>query len=102
MSCEIDKREGRICIRGEMTIYDAVALKGALLAALADEPSVRLDLADVTEIDTTGLQLLLLSEKACAARTASFQIENPSNAVSELFDLLGRPGWAAPKDAACQ
>ena len=102
MSCEVDKREGRIHVRGEMTIYDAVALKGGLFGALAGEPAGSLDLSEVTEIDTTGLQILLMSERACTARSAAFCIENPSSAVRELLDLLGRTGWGGTEGAACQ
>jgi anti-anti-sigma factor len=102
MSCEVDKREGRIHVRGEMTIYDAAALKVGLFDALADEPAGRLDLSEVTEIDTTGLQILLMSEKRCAARAAPFCIENPSSAVREVLDLLGRTGWTRTEGEACQ
>ena len=52
---------------GEMTIYRAAELRGLLLNALAGEGPLELDLADVTEMDTSGVQLLLAARKFAAA-----------------------------------
>jgi anti-sigma B factor antagonist len=89
MTCEIEKRDGRLHIRGEMTIYGAAALKDDLFAALeAELDGCALDLAGVSEFDTTGLQVLLMVRKACLLRGASFALANPSSAVRETLDLL--------------
>lgn len=72
-------------IDGEMTIYRAVELKASLLA----EPQpLRLDLGGVSEIDTTGLQLLLAAQAAAARRGASLQIVQASTELRTLLDLL--------------
>ena len=89
MTCEIEKRDGRIHIRGEMTIYGAAALKDDLFAVLEAEPEgCAIDLAAVSEFDTTGLQLLLLARKVCLSRGGFFGLANPSTAVRETLDLL--------------
>ena len=89
MTCEIEKRDGRIYIRGEMTIYGAAALKDDLFGALEAEPEgCALDLAGVSEFDTTGLQVLLMARKICLSRGGSFSLANPSIAVRETLDLL--------------
>jgi len=89
VGCEVERRGRSIHIGGEMTIYAAADLKERLLAALAEEaPACVLDLSQVTEIDTVGLQILLLVERACATRRLPFEVADPSEAVSELLGLL--------------
>jgi len=56
---QIESRSGTISVAGDMTVYAASGLKTALLAEVAAGNN-RLDLAQVQEFDTSGLQLLLL------------------------------------------
>jgi anti-anti-sigma factor len=89
MSCEVEERDGGVGIRGEMTIYGAAALKESLFAALAAQTDgCILDLADVSELDTTGLQILLMAERACTARGMPFALRNPSAIVRDTLALL--------------
>ncbi len=89
MTCEIEKRDGQLHIRGEMTIYGAAALKDDLFAAIEGEVAgCALDLNGVSEFDTTGLQVLLMARKVCLSRGGSFSLVNPSPAVRETLDLL--------------
>ena len=53
----------RLALRDDMTIYQAQAQKEQLLAALAATPHLELDLSGVGEMDTAGLQLLLLLKR---------------------------------------
>lgn len=71
-------------IEGELTIYRAAELKPVLLEAAAGEaPAV--DLSQVTEFDSAGLQLLLV-----AARQAQGQLRllAPSAPVREVLAML--------------
>jgi anti-sigma B factor antagonist len=89
MTCEVDKRDGRVHIRGEMTIYGAAALKDELFAAFAPvSDACSVDLAGVSELDTTGIQILIMAQRACAARGAPFSLANPSDVVREALELL--------------
>jgi anti-sigma B factor antagonist len=89
MTCEIEKRDGQVHIRGEMTIYGAAALKDDLFSILEDQlDGCALDLAGVSEFDTTGLQILLMARNVCLSRGGSFSLANPSTAVQETLDLL--------------
>jgi anti-anti-sigma factor len=88
MTCEVEVRGDFVQIRGEMTIYNAAAVKDELLAALGDPAGCRIDLAAVSEFDTTGLQLLLMAQRACVARGAPFSLMNPSATVREALELL--------------
>lgn len=88
MTCEVEKLGDRVQIRGEMTIYDAALLKEKLFAALEGQPDVCLDLSAVSELDTTGVQLLLLARHRSTARGAKFSVARPSDAVNEALGLL--------------
>jgi anti-anti-sigma regulatory factor len=50
-------------VEGELTIFRAAELMPVLLAS---PPHTRIDLSGVTEIDTAGLQLLMLARQAAA------------------------------------
>lgn len=72
-------------IEGELTIFRAMELKPVLLA----EPLPQeIDLAGVTEIDTAGVQLLLLAKKMALAQQRELHLVGHSPAVMEVFELL--------------
>jgi anti-sigma B factor antagonist len=61
---QIESRSGRVSVAGDMTVYCASELKPALLLeAAAGHNSLELDLSQVQEFDTAGLQLLLLNRE---------------------------------------
>ena len=72
-------------IEGEISIYRAAELKQALLS----EPApTEVDLSGVTEIDTVGVQLLMLAKKTAQAHQRELRLVAHSAAVSEVFELL--------------
>lgn len=80
-------------IRGEMTIYRAVELKRILLAPLQEGIVLEANLADVTEIDTTGLQLLMLAKKIAQERGGELRLVEHSAAVIDVLALLNLADW---------
>jgi anti-sigma B factor antagonist len=75
-------------VEGELTVYRAAELKAALVrAARADAPLI--DLAGVTEIDTAGVQLLLLARHVAAARGVPLRLAAASEPVRETMTFLG-------------
>jgi anti-anti-sigma factor len=89
MGCEIEQLGGQIRVAGEMTIYAAADLKATLSAAIvAEAPACVFDLSQVTELDTCGLQFLLMAKTACAARGIEFGLIDASDVVRETFGLL--------------
>lgn len=77
-----------IALDGELTIYRAAELKPLLLAALPGTGPILLDLAEVTEVDTAGVQLLLLMRREALAAGRTLHLLHPSMAVAEALDLL--------------
>jgi len=78
-------------VEGEMTIYRAAELKQqmqALFDGAAKAPAA-IDLSGVTEIDCSGVQLLALAQRAARAAGRELQLDKPSPAVQEVFELLG-------------
>jgi len=89
MSCEVKKTKGLIRVRGEMTIYAAATVAEELRAAVAAQSGdCRIDLSEVSEMDTTGLQILLMAKRACAAADKPLTFVKPSAVVSESLSLL--------------
>ena len=75
-------------IAGECNIYRADELKQALLAALVDTPALDIDLSGVTEIDTVGIQLLMLAKKTAQTNQCTVRLIAHSAAVTEAFELV--------------
>lgn len=75
-------------IEGDMTIYRAAELKQALLDALNGATSLEVDLHGVTEIDSAGIQLLMLTKATGQANACEVRLLNHSPAVLEVFELL--------------
>lgn len=86
-----------LTLDGEMTIYRALELKELLLEAIQDGAGLELDLSNVTELDTAGVQLLMAARKSAP----SFRIVAMSEAVAEVFATfdLGALCGAPPNNA---
>lgn len=82
-------------IEGEMTIYRAVELKHALMDPLRNGGILEADLSGVTEIDTTGLQLLMLAKKTAQERGGELRLVGHSAAVIDVLELLDVADWFA-------
>jgi len=88
----------RFAIEGDCNIYRAAELKAELLQALQAGATLELDLSDVSELDTAGVQLLLLAEREARARGGALRLVAASPAADEvlaLFDLRSLFGAAA-------
>lgn len=79
---------GTLRIEGEMTIYRAAELAAQLLASLGSDGCLRLDLAEVSEVDSAGLQLLVATQHAAMARGGHVQLVAASPAVGDMLALL--------------
>lgn len=78
----------RIAIDGELTIYRAADLKTTVLEALRKARVLEVDLAGVTELDTAGLQVLMLAKNAAAADGRELRLLNHSPAVVDVVEML--------------
>jgi anti-sigma B factor antagonist len=72
-------------IEGELTIFRAMELKPLMLST---PPLDEIDLSAVTELDTAGLQLLMLAKKTALAENRPLRLFGHSPAVLDVFELL--------------
>lgn len=90
MAVTVERAEGDLCrvaVEGEMTIYSAQNLKVDLLELLARCGILELDLSGVSEIDSAGLQLLIMVKTAALAQGRVLNIVGHSQVVLEVLDL---------------
>ncbi len=80
-------REARLVIEADLTIYHAAANKAALIEALAGAEHLEVDLSKVAEIDTAGLQLLILAKREAAAAGKRVVFAGHATAVRQAIDF---------------
>ncbi|NMG04379.1 STAS domain-containing protein [Azoarcus taiwanensis] len=90
---ELKNESGRLCPEGELTIYSAAECKDALLAALEESDGLEIDLGSVTEIDTAGVQLLILLKSEAKRAGKTLTLSRHSAAVIDLTELFNLAGW---------
>jgi len=73
----------------DMTVYNAAAQKEQLLEELRNNADPgRVDLKQVAEIDTAGVQLLLLAKRCATERGHELRLVRHSAAVVDVLQLL--------------
>lgn len=88
------QRAGAILrIDGELNIYRAAELKPVLLAPLADGNVLEVDLSGVTDLDTAGVQLLMLAKKTAQALSGELRLVAHSPIVVDVLELLNLSSW---------
>lgn len=79
---------GELRVDGEMTIYRANEVAHTLFAAVrAHNGDVNLDLSEVTEFDTAGLQLVLMARRLAEANGHRLDLVQPSECVVDVLKL---------------
>ncbi|MCQ9379127.1 lipid asymmetry maintenance protein MlaB [Methyloversatilis sp. XJ19-49] len=75
-------------VAGELTIFGAADAYGILTRALSEERDLRINLAQVTEVDSSGVQVLLAAKRAAEAHGHGFELVAHSAAMLEVMELL--------------
>jgi anti-anti-sigma factor len=75
-----------------MTIYQAPAQKEQLLAALQGSECLELDLAAVPDMDSAGLQLLILLKREVQQQGKQLTIVGHSAKVQQVLDFCNLAG----------
>jgi len=76
-----------------MTIYTAADVKQRLLAPFADCQQIDVDLSQVSEIDSAGLQLMLLAKREAVAQGKDIRFVAHSPAVLDVLELCQLTGY---------
>jgi len=83
----------RLALGQELTIYHAMELKQQLIEALDKADALELDLAQVTEMDTAGLQLLMLAKREAGRLDKQLAIVAHSPVVRQTLDFCNLAGF---------
>lgn len=87
----IDRRDGGVVLSlaGELDLYNAEEVRGALLEARADEPRVLVvDLEEVRFIDSTALGVLIEARSRMADRSG-FRLAAPGLETRRALEVSG-------------
>lgn len=76
-------------IQGELTVFTAHELKTALLSAMPSTGTLQLDLAEVSEFDGAGLQLLLAAGNEAKVRGGQLALAHATEKVDAVLRLTG-------------
>lgn len=76
----------RVVVQGSLTIYDATADKQTLLQALDDATELEVDLSSVAEMDTAGLQVLILVKRESLTAGKPLRVTGHSEASLDVLD----------------
>jgi anti-anti-sigma factor len=80
-------------VDGEMTIYSAAEYKLRLLEQFAQCNELELDLSGVEDMDSAGLQILLMLKHEAETTGRQLRLINHSQAVFEILELLNMQGY---------
>ncbi|MEW6692503.1 MAG: STAS domain-containing protein [Pseudomonadota bacterium] len=83
--------DSSIRLDGEVTIYQAAALRESLMEQFALLPAIELDLSAVAEMDTAGLQLVLAAKAEALHANKPFRVSAISDSVRDLLALYAIP-----------
>lgn len=94
MGIEVSTEKG-VCharVAGEMTIYTSGEYWEILIEQCSTRQRMELDLAQVTEMDAAGLQLLVALNKHYSAAECGLRLHNLSETVQEVMELTQLTG----------
>lgn len=77
----------RLVIDGALLIYDAEEIKRQLIDALHAVRWLELDLSRISEMDTAGMQLLMLAKQESLRQDKTLRIVAHSPAVQEVIEF---------------
>jgi anti-anti-sigma regulatory factor len=103
MAITIDTCAGGRCkaaIEGNMTIYEVAADKPVLLSALAKAKVFDLDLSSLHELDTAGLQLLILLKRESLLGGTAMRVIGHSPASLDVLNTYNMTAYFTDPPAA--
>ncbi|MEI6415228.1 MAG: STAS domain-containing protein [Pseudomonadota bacterium] len=83
----------RLTVETDMTVHHAANLKPILLESLAKTEDLELDLSQVGDMDTAGLQLLILLKREAQREGKSLRLAHHHPVVRELVEFLNMAAY---------
>lgn len=87
----ISKQAGvvRVQLHGELTIYQAQQQYAELLELLAQHPILQLDLSQISDIDSSGVQILLQLVREAKKEAKQLSLVHATPVLIDVVSLLG-------------
>ena len=73
---------------GEMSIYAAQTAKEIIFSDIEQYQELHFHLAEISEIDCTGIQLLLLTAQVCEEKSINFIIDDISENILDTLTFI--------------
>ncbi len=73
----------------KITIYEVANLEASLAEVIEHSQPLDLDLGDLEEVDTAGIQWLLSLKQRKEQQRSTLTLSQVPNSVTEVFGLLG-------------
>lgn len=83
----VDGRHLVVALRGEVDTANADGLPAVVLAAIRGDESVRIDLSEVTFLDSALLRSLLICQARLAMQGTDVKVRNPTPQGRRIFEL---------------
>jgi len=87
IQCAQEGARCRLQIVGDMTIYTAADLQQQFLDALMTGAELEVDLSQVSELDTAGVQQLLLAAREATRLGKTLRLLAPNAVTREVLEL---------------
>jgi len=86
-----------ISLNGELTIYNARLVVNYIHPILEQYKKVAIDLKNVSEVDTAGMQALIFLKRESKYRKVKLKMINHTEPIIKVMNLLGLVGFFADK-----
>ncbi len=87
IAIETDEKKTSLCIDGELTIYSAQEYRKSIIAGFSAHKTLDVDMTDVDEIDTSGLQLLLAMNKELVTNGSEMTLVSVSDVTKDAIQV---------------
>jgi anti-sigma B factor antagonist len=78
-----------LSLAGELDISGAASLREELMAAVDSEAAVVCDLEHLTYLDSTGVSLLISTQKSLRSKGRDLVLIGPSQRVMKILEITG-------------
>lgn len=99
MEFTVKKTDKGVCmvrVAGPLNIYEAALFKQGLVGVIRDAAScssIEIDLSEVSELDTTGVQLLVSARREAHAMGKGLRVTAASAAAASALDIYNLKGF---------
>lgn len=84
---EASEHGARMAVAGDMSIYHAAEMKQEFLKAAAEHAELEIDLAQVSELDTAGFQILVVTKREAQKHGHTLRFVGHSQPVRDVLEL---------------